>query len=128
MPEAINGFRCSFSPIRSEDEYRKYAAASLSLASKQSKSADKSSLLRVAEAWLDLADRIAERAEYRRYGPINHWWSRCWVRVCLSLSMHLSWQPLSSALRSDASSSSQVRALPALGHGHAGPSGGLTRS
>lgn len=47
--------------MRLEDEYRRYAADLLALAGKQSSRADKSHLLRVAEAWLDLADRTAGR-------------------------------------------------------------------
>jgi hypothetical protein len=41
--------------------YRKYAANSFDLASRQSDSADQSRLLSMAEAWLDLADRVAKR-------------------------------------------------------------------
>jgi hypothetical protein len=44
--------------MRLEDEYRKYAADSLDLASKQPTSADKSRLLVMAEAWLDLATAL----------------------------------------------------------------------
>ena len=47
--------------MRLEDEYRKNAADSLDLASKQDDSADKGRLLAMAEAWLNLADRIATR-------------------------------------------------------------------
>jgi hypothetical protein len=42
-----------------EDEYRKHAGNLLNIASRQRDSADKSRLLSMAEAWLDLADRIA---------------------------------------------------------------------
>jgi hypothetical protein len=49
-----------------EQEYRKNAAASLDLATKQPDNADKSRLLLMAEAWLDLADRIAKRVRKRR--------------------------------------------------------------
>lgn len=48
-------------PMRLEDEYRKHAADSLKLASKRGSNADKGHLFRMAEAWLDLADRIAKR-------------------------------------------------------------------
>lgn len=48
-----------------EQEYRKNAADSLDLASKQSNSADKSRMLAMAEAWLNLADRIARRFKRR---------------------------------------------------------------
>jgi hypothetical protein len=57
--------------MRMEDEYRRYAAASLELASKQSDNADKSHLLVMAEAWLDLADRIAQRVMQRPYS-VDH--------------------------------------------------------
>jgi hypothetical protein len=54
-----------------EDEYRKHAAESFKLASKQSDSADKNRLLVMAEAWLDLADRIAERIKKWR-ATVDH--------------------------------------------------------
>jgi hypothetical protein len=54
-----------------KNEYRKYAAYSLDLASKQPDSADKSRLLSMTEAWLDLADRIAQRVKKRR-ATIDH--------------------------------------------------------
>lgn len=44
-----------------EDEYRKHAADSLDMASRQSSAADKSRLLLMAEAWLDMAERIGKR-------------------------------------------------------------------
>ena len=52
--------------MRLEDEYRKNAADSLDLASKQDDSADKGRLLAMAEAWLNLADRLATRVTKRR--------------------------------------------------------------
>lgn len=54
-----------------EDEYKKYAAESFKLASKQSDSADKNRLLVMAEAWLDLADRTAERIQKWR-ATVDH--------------------------------------------------------
>lgn len=54
-----------------EDEYRKYAAVSLKFASKQSDNADKSHLLLMAEAWLDLADRIDRRMKNLR-ATVDH--------------------------------------------------------
>ena len=48
-----------------EEEYRKHAADSLDLANRQTTSADKSRLLLMAEAWLDMADRIAKRFKAR---------------------------------------------------------------
>jgi hypothetical protein len=44
-----------------EDEYRRHAVDSFRLARKQPDTADKNRLLVMAEAWLDLADRIAGR-------------------------------------------------------------------
>jgi hypothetical protein len=54
-----------------EDQYRRHAADSLDLASRQSSSADKSRLLLMAEAWLDLADRIAKRLK-KRAATVEH--------------------------------------------------------
>lgn len=48
-----------------EEDYRKYAADSLKLATKQPNNVDKSRLLSMAEAWLNLADRIARRMKRR---------------------------------------------------------------
>ena len=55
-----------FSPMKLEDEYRKHAADSLDLACKQANGADKSRLLLMTEAWLNLADRIAGRFKKRQ--------------------------------------------------------------
>ncbi len=41
------------------DRYRRFAATSLELAQRTSEVFDKSRLLAMAEAWLDLADRIS---------------------------------------------------------------------
>jgi hypothetical protein len=50
-----------------EDDYRKNAAETVELANRAISSADKSRLLRLAENWLDLADRAARLT--RRFGP-----------------------------------------------------------
>lgn len=50
-----------------EDDYRKNAAESFDLAKRSVTSADKRRLLRLAESWLDLADRAARLTE--RFGP-----------------------------------------------------------
>jgi hypothetical protein len=50
-----------------EHKYRRYAAKSLDLASNQSSNGDKGLLLVMAEAWLDLADRIARRGTQRSH-------------------------------------------------------------
>ena len=41
-----------------DDEYRDYAARTMDLAQRASSSADKGRLLMMAEAWLDLVDRV----------------------------------------------------------------------
>ena len=48
-------------PVSKQDDYRRYAAETVDLASRASSTADKGRLLAMAEAWLDLADR-AHRA------------------------------------------------------------------
>ena len=45
------------------EEYRGNAAASVDLAAKLSKGADKDRLLRIAERWLNLADRADTKRE-----------------------------------------------------------------
>ena len=52
--------------MRLESEYREYAAESIKLASKQPNKAEKGRLLRMAEAWLSLADRAAKSVKKRR--------------------------------------------------------------
>ena len=42
-----------------EEEYRDYALTMLDLAKRQPESAEKSRLMTLAEAWLDLAERAA---------------------------------------------------------------------
>ena len=48
-----------------EKEYRDFALATLELAKKHPQSADKSRLLVLAEAWIDLAERAAKKARTR---------------------------------------------------------------
>lgn len=50
-----------------EHDYRRNAAESFDLANRSITSADKRRLLRLAENWLDLADRAARLT--RRFGP-----------------------------------------------------------
>lgn len=57
--------------MRIEDEYRKHAADALKLASKHSDITDKSRLLVMVEAWLDLADRVARHMKKRR-ATVDH--------------------------------------------------------
>ncbi len=47
------------------DRYRRFAASSLELAKGTSDVADKTRLLDMAEAWLDLADRIGRPVRQR---------------------------------------------------------------
>jgi hypothetical protein len=53
------------------DEYRKHAVDLFRLARKQTDAADQNRLLVMAEAWLDLADRIAGRIPKRR-ATVDH--------------------------------------------------------
>jgi hypothetical protein len=50
-------------PVTREDDYRRFAAQSLDLASRTSNLKDKTHLLAMTEAWLNLADRIARLAK-----------------------------------------------------------------
>jgi hypothetical protein len=54
-------------PRSKEEDYRKNAADSLELAQRAVLTVDKSRLLGLAEAWLDLADREVRR---RQHGPV----------------------------------------------------------
>jgi hypothetical protein len=51
-----------------ENDYRQHAADALQLAQQTSSTSDKRRLLRLAEAWLDLADRARKVAKNLR-GP-----------------------------------------------------------
>jgi hypothetical protein len=53
------------------ERYRKFAASTLDLARRTADAPDKMRLLAMAEAWLDLADRISRPANQRviREGP-----------------------------------------------------------
>ena len=65
-----------------EDDYRRNAAESIALARRAGSSAGKGRLLKLAEAWLDLAnqaERVARRGKVRdhplvraKLGPRNH--------------------------------------------------------
>ena len=48
------------------DDYRKHAGNLIQIASRQSTSADKGRLLLIAEAWLELADRIPDASNDAR--------------------------------------------------------------
>lgn len=47
-----------------EDDYRRYAAETIDLASRANSTSDKGRLLAMAEAWLDLADRAHRLARH----------------------------------------------------------------
>jgi len=51
------------STMSKEAEYRKNAAATIDLASRAATTSDKGHLLRLAEQWLDLADRAARNTK-----------------------------------------------------------------
>jgi hypothetical protein len=55
-----------------EDEYRQNAADTVQLAQRASSSSDKGRLLRLAEAWLDLAERAHTMAPNLRRPTIPH--------------------------------------------------------
>lgn len=48
-----------------DEEYRENAARSVDLAQRATSMADKGHMLRLAEAWLDLADRARQRIHQR---------------------------------------------------------------
>ena len=52
-------------PMAKEDDYRRYAAETIDLASRANSTLDKGRLLAMAEAWLDLADRAHRLARHR---------------------------------------------------------------
>lgn len=55
-----------------EDDYRRNAANSMRLAQRASSCEDKGRLLRLAEAWLDLADRVHGAAKQLRRPTLLH--------------------------------------------------------
>ena len=59
-------------PMTKEDEYRQNAADTMQLAQRASSSSDKGRLLRLAEAWLDLAERAHNAARNLRRPTILH--------------------------------------------------------
>jgi hypothetical protein len=54
------------------DDYRRNAADTMQLAQRASSSEDKGRLLKLAEAWLDLADRAHATAKRSRRPSILH--------------------------------------------------------
>jgi len=59
MSDGANRGNGDTNPMSREDDYRTFAARSLELAGRTSNLKDKSHLLAMAEAWLNLADKIA---------------------------------------------------------------------
>ncbi len=57
-------------------KYRRFAAASLDLAQRTAALADKTRLLVIAEAWLDLANRVAKKS-----GPAKRWSSNEYLKT-----------------------------------------------
>jgi hypothetical protein len=53
----VSHLRNGDSQVAKEDDYRRYAAETVDLASRAKSTSDKGRLLAMAEAWLDLADR-----------------------------------------------------------------------
>ena len=80
FPNSIGGFslfsRSGVGPEMSSDfEYRRLATAYLDLAKRTGVPADKTRLLRIAEAWLDLADRVTRnrgKAKRGNVDPVEH--------------------------------------------------------
>jgi hypothetical protein len=54
------------------DDYRRNAADTIQLAHRSSSSEDKGRLLKLAEAWLDLADRARKTAKRLRRPVVVH--------------------------------------------------------
>jgi hypothetical protein len=56
-----------------EDEYRRHAAKSLDLANRATSRSDKTRLLLMADAWLDLADRAHKvaRRQVQKVGELH---------------------------------------------------------
>ncbi len=59
MSDGARRGNADINPVSREDDYRRFAAGCLELAGRTSNLKDKSHLLAVAEAWLNLADKIA---------------------------------------------------------------------
>jgi hypothetical protein len=59
-------------PMTREDDYRQNAADTMQLAQRASSSSDKGRLLKLAEAWLDLADRAHGAAQNLRRPMVLH--------------------------------------------------------
>jgi hypothetical protein len=58
--------------MNKEDDYRHNAADTMQLAQRALSSEDKGRLLKLAEAWLDLADRAHRTAKRLRRPPVIH--------------------------------------------------------
>jgi hypothetical protein len=54
------------------DEYRRFALLCLELASTAPCLADRTHLLTMAEAWLDLADRAGRQPAWHAAAPVDH--------------------------------------------------------
>jgi hypothetical protein len=59
-------------PVIKQDEYRQFALHCLELANTAASLADRAHLLRMAEAWLDLADRATRRPLRQAIAPGDH--------------------------------------------------------
>ncbi len=70
MPTRSVTYVRELNPMTAADDYRKNAAETIELANRAMTSADKGRLLRLAESWLDLADRAARLT--KRFGPKRH--------------------------------------------------------
>jgi hypothetical protein len=55
-----------------QDEYRRFAAAALDLATRTGNQTDKSRLVSIAEAWLRLADRATQLSSCQFRGMTEH--------------------------------------------------------
>ena len=55
-----------------EDDYRRYAAELVYLASRANSNSDKGRLLAIAEAWLDLAERVHRQVRQRAHKLKEH--------------------------------------------------------
>jgi hypothetical protein len=59
-------------PMGKEENYRDFAAHCLDLATKSNETGDKSRLLAMAEAWLNVADKIARLVKRPRVNVSEH--------------------------------------------------------